>query len=406
MALANQRIFLRYDVPGPELWHERLVLAHARNEDYAVATPDSDVYIEQLSLLNRDLRGMRARGPGGGLPVGIRAVNTYPLPAFTAAQLAALQAEGDRVVAEELGRQGPGQAGAAVGHAVAGAAPAAQPAVAPLAAEPSAAGDPVFEAGTLCWLAAECVGGYRYGDAVAGVVAAAAAGVKSVHALPAGGSIFVECVRGDGRDAFLRRAGLNDPRTLGLVLDMMGRPETTLKDAAQLSIEKKMGWTLSGPRTAKWCISYLVVENMGLEGHHERFRQVCRLDASNWGVSEHFNLSMVIKTAVLNDQLNPFNLLSLEILFRRLQTIEYSYSEKAREAESKAAGGRLSLEEQTVFGGVTRLASTLMICPDLLDYVKAETEKEASLAKNLRKAREERELARRKKGPKGGGDDQ
>ena len=174
------------------------------------------------------------------------------------------------------------------GHAVAGAAPAAQPAVAPLAAAPSAAGDPVFEAGTLYWLAAECAGGYRYGDA--GVGAAAAVDVKSVHALPAGGSIFVECVRDNGRDAFLRRAGLNDPRTLGLVLDVMGRPETTLKDAAQLSIEKKMGWTLSGPRTAKWCISYLVVENMGLEGHHERFRQVFRLDASNWGVSEHFNL--------------------------------------------------------------------------------------------------------------------
>lgn len=39
-----------------------------------------------------------------------------------------------------------------------------------------------------------------------------------------------------------------------------------------------------------------------------------------------------------------------------------------------------------------------MICPDLLDHVKAETEKEASLAKNLRKAREERDAARKQKG--------
>lgn len=98
---------------------------------------------------------------------------------------------------------------------------------------------------------------------------------------------------------------------------------------------------------------------------------------------------------------NVFEASIVGVQFRRLQTIEFSYSEKAKEAESKAVGGRLSLEEQTTFGGVTRQYSTLMICPDLLDFVKAETEKEASLAKNLRKAREEREAARcGKKGQK------
>ena len=68
--------------------------------------------------------------------------------------------------------------------------------------------------------------------------------------------------------------------------------------------------------------------------------------------------------------------------------------------ESKAVVGRLSLEEQTTFGGVTRQFSTLMVCPELLDHVKSETEKEASLAKNLRKAREEREAARKQGGKK------
>ena len=91
-------------------------------------------------------------------------------------------------------------------------------------------------------------------------------------------------------------------------------------------------------------------------------------------------------------------MLSIEVQFRRLQTIEFSYSEKARELKAKSVGGRLSLEEQTTFGGVTRQFSTLMICPELLTHVKEETEREASLAKNLRKAREEREAARRKGG--------
>ena len=65
----------------------------------------------------------------------------------------------------------------------------------------------------------------------------------------------------------------------------------------------------------------------------------------------------------------------------------------------------MSLEEQQTFGGVTRQAGTLMICPELLDYVKSEVERDASLAKNLRKAREERELARRQGGKKKQGED-
>ena len=36
--------------------------------------------------------------------------------------------------------------------------------------------------------------------------------------------------------------------------------------------------------------------------------------------------------------------------------------------------GRLSLEEQQVFGGLTRHAGTLMVAPDLLDYVKQDPE--------------------------------
>ena len=103
---------------------------------------------------------------------------------------------------------------------------------------------------------------------------------------------------------------------------------------------------------------------------------------------------MAVRQALLVDQLDGCNLLSIEVQFRRLQTIEFSYAERAREAESRAVGGKLSLEEQTSFGGMTRQFSTL-ICPQLLEHVKSETEREASLAKNLRKAREEREATRK-----------
>ena len=46
-----------------------------------------------------------------------------------------------------------------------------------------------------------------------------------------------------------------------------------------------------------------------------------------------------------------------------------------------------------------------MVAPDLLDYVKLETEKEAALAKILRKAREERDLLRQQRGGKRGQDE-
>lgn len=44
---------------------------------------------------------------------------------------------------------------------------------------------------------------------------------------------------------------------------------------------------------------------------------------------------------------------------------------------------------------MTRQAGILIVCPDLLGYVKVEVERDVNLAKNLRKAREERELARK-----------
>ena len=39
-----------------------------------------------------------------------------------------------------------------------------------------------------------------------------------------------------------------------------------------------------------------------------------------------------------------------ELIFERLQTLEYAHSEKAREMESKAVCGKLTLEEQFTFG--------------------------------------------------------
>lgn len=392
MALVNRHLLLEYDVGGPRLWHERVALEWVSDENYVVVTPDRDIFVEQLSVLNPDLRSIRVRANPHAVPPGINAGEIYGVPAWSVAEMALIRAEGQRIAREERARAVPAVGGVAVGGGPAVGVPAATQ----------------HESGQLKWLAAEKGGGYEYGQEVSGVVDPPVKNAKAVHQLGAGESLFVMCIDGADLDDFKNRPSRCDLRILPVTKGGLGVPEISLKDVVPLCKEVDVQWELPGPRTTKWCLNYLAVEGLGFEGHHERVRQICKVDATAWGIQEHFQVSMAIRQSLLSDQLDCCNLLSSEIQFRRLQTIEFSYAEKARDLESKAVGGRLSLEEQTSFGGVTRQYSTLMICPQLLEHVKAETEREASLAKNLRKAREEREASRKaaakKKGHPGGGE--
>lgn len=293
MALLNKHVLVQYDVPGPDLWHERLVLAYIQNEDYVVATPDRDVHYEELSLLNSDLKGIRVKPSPAVLPVGIPAGQVYPLPAFSAAELAALQTEALNVLTAERALRG-------LGAQAAGA--------------PGAAGAN-FSAGTLVWVAAEKMGDLKFGDPVPNVAAVMTAGAKSIHILPDGQSLSVECIDGGQIKRFLQKPAECDYRVVCQEFDALGKPECSLKDVAKKFNEVTTNWNLTGPRTCRWCISYLVVEALGLEGHHERFRTLCKVEASSWGVQEHYQLSMIAKHALQTDQLDGCNNLFLEVVF-------------------------------------------------------------------------------------------
>ena len=140
-----------------------------------------------------------------------------------------------------------------------------------------------------------------------------------------------------------------------------------------------MIWTLPGKvRTAPWSLAYLSTENLGLEGYHEKLRSLAGVDGAAWGIPEHYQLMMTLKMALQVDQLDGSNCAVVENLFRRAQTIEFGWAERIRERENRVAsnGSRLSIEEQSVFGGLTRVATNLMICPQLVDHVREEGEKE------------------------------
>ena len=208
MSLLNRRVLVLYDVPGPDLWHERLVLQHITGEDYIVATPDAEVHYEELSLLNIDLKGIRVKPNANALPAGIVAGAVYPLPAFTAAEMTALRDEGVRALAAERALRGI-------------AAPAAAPQPGP--------GPAGFVAGALFWVAAECIGEYKFGDQVPGVAANLVKGAKSIHTLADGSSMFVECIDGGERVHFLQKPSLCDSRVVPQEVDALGKPDCNLK---------------------------------------------------------------------------------------------------------------------------------------------------------------------------------
>ena len=147
----------------------------------------------------------------------------------------------------------------------------------------------------------------------------------------------------------------------------------------------------------KWCLGFLKWEGRTLELHHERFKMVANLKSNSWGVVEHKEICMFLTYLATYDQVDPANVAAAEAMFRRLQTVEFSYIEKVKTLEANnASGSRLTAEEQAIFGGLAQSDSSLMIAPSLLDHARSEAERAASLAKNLRKAREEREAGKKK----------
>ncbi|CAK0906896.1 unnamed protein product, partial [Prorocentrum cordatum] len=66
--LIGDVVLVRYDLPGPPLWHERLILTvGAQPGHYAVLTPDGDIFVEELRPDNVDIAEFRA-APGLGVP--------------------------------------------------------------------------------------------------------------------------------------------------------------------------------------------------------------------------------------------------------------------------------------------------------------------------------------------------
>lgn len=82
---------------APLTWHTRLLLCEVSHECWVCATPDHDVYEEQLSIHNPDLVDFRFLGSTGVVPPDIPAASIYGFQPMGPMTLAGLRAQANAI---------------------------------------------------------------------------------------------------------------------------------------------------------------------------------------------------------------------------------------------------------------------------------------------------------------------
>ena len=395
-----------------QLWHQRLILGRVALSafDYIIVTPDYDQYIEDYGGSNEDIQAVRY-GTFDRPPAGVPREQVYRFrAALLPEELGNLRREAMVLAEQECRRRAAdmGQSQILVGLKFLAPLVDSATTVSTTAAPRTgvlrgAVASLVDEATEGVWRVASTIGKYRYGDVVQHMGSVAAIGNRDIHDLGNGVAIFVELVTPAEDEAFFARAAAADARILAIRRDRSGKRQVTWRQLAESVSEEDLGddWDLPGPRTTSYCIHYIDREGGDIEAHHDRFRNICKLDPQMWGVQEHYQTSLTLKYLLLVDQVDGTNLIAVELMFRRLQTIEYVHGERAKESESRGMGGRLSIEEQAAFLGMARSHTSIMFCPKLLEHVRVEIERDAKLLKMLNLVRDEREKSKKHKRGKG-----
>ena len=312
-------------------------------------TPDADIYVEVVSDGNSDWSAWRFWPAGSPAPYGVDANLIYGFrPEPDAATLQALLVEGQRHAQQERIRLGlPAQlAGAGQpGGAPAGAA-AAHGAVANLAGVPAAQ-----------------LAGNQGGCGHAQLAAA----------LQANGG-------GDPGD---------DARTLPVSRDGDGNRYKEFRQAVLQSKPMEFAdWPVGGPRTTKHVLLQMLDHGSSAIGHHQSWRVACRFQPTDGPAMEHEAWCKVLHTLVTYDQVDTTNLAGVELIARAIQKIEEKHKHKLSAVDD--AG------ETALFMGATNGSRQgLVISPKLTEWIGTEMQKEAMIAKERRKAREERALSRK-----------
>ena len=348
-------------------------------------TPDHDMFPEQVSLENDEITTFRI-GVGDVLPAGLSDANTYRFRRMP-----------DAPMMDQLRRDALHAAAAlAVPPGVVGAAP-----VAPVAPAPAPPPGPAVAVGNdEAWVCVESTGGKVRGEEIAltgGEIIHGDVGLKAEGAL----HFAIRKIKRSDMAAYPGKEAAADARLLSMSFQGVNRSERQWRDVSrEIKQEEFADWVIPGPRTTEWCVRFLNRKNGGPVDHHRWWVQSHGLKPDSWGVAEHDNLMKIIDRLGRYDGLDLANLSGVELACRRLQLIEYVYSDRGPGGGKAAGKGEKKKDdlsslsyEATIFGGGHKEYGDTMVAPALLEYVAKEVESEASVMKQVRKAREERVAA-------------
>ena len=367
----------------PEIWHTRLLLHRTNGSNWIIATPDMDVYEEEMDAANSDFTGFYYSGPNGHVPGHINAARVYGFAPLTPAEHGQLMMQG-RVMAANLG---------AVVGAVA-AVPAAVPGAAPVAPVVGAVAPAVEDT----WVAMEKVGPHWRGQVIA----------TDPNPLPAGHSIlgnraiipvgqeFLSLQKMKASD--VASFALEDLRVLPVLFDAEGTRRREFTSCVErLSGDSPLGGglQLTGPAT---CLKHLrSLRDQGFTPitFHEHWVRTSDISKGDRSTFEHECLSRILESMLVVDQINAPALQSAELLCRRMLVIREAHRINPNAPDYSAAD---------IYMGWRFRKSGQGYDPALAAHVAEELKAEASIAKEARKAREEQNLKRRQgPGKKGEG---
>lgn len=136
-----------------------------------------------------------------------------------------------------------------------------------------------------------------------------------------------------------------DACLMSVTFQELSRNERIWRDVAKDVHEEPFDdWGVPGPRTTRWCVQFLNRRNGGPVDHHRWWMSNLGLQSDSWGVAEHENLMKIVDKMGRYDGLDLTNLASAEMAFRRLQLIEYFYSDKG---PGGGKGGGKAKEKKT-----------------------------------------------------------
>ena len=194
---------------------------------------------------------------------------------------------------------------------------------------------------------------------------------------------------------------------MALVLDGRGLRDLSFADALKRQTETiRADWPVKGPRTMLWVLSFMQRMVGGAMAWHTRWLAMMQLGDSDENVKLHETLCRVIESSLCHDQLVICELASYEYLARQLQLVEERVFEErvrislpAAKAKAQAKDAAIVVASPTDFAsevghflGTGETKGNLCISPALMDWTVDQMKNEAAVAKERRKAREERAL--------------